>query len=122
MHWGHTAASPSGPVEVTYAEQMEAFGLEPPQAPEVPECGVDVLACFWELNARRPAGFEQLCPVSYTEIHHYLELTGKQLDRVEVGWLIQMDNAWLHAISEQRAERQEREREKAEAERSQGKR
>ena len=100
---------------------MEAFGLEPPEKPEIPLCGVDVLACWWELSARRSSGFEQLNPISYTEIHHYLQLTGKQLDRIEIGWLIDMDNAWLRAISEQRAERQEREKEKAEAERRKGK-
>lgn len=114
MHWGYTAATREGPVEVTLSEQMLAFGLEPPECPELPELGLAAWSAFWELNARRPPGFDSLSPFSYTEIHHWLNIMGRQLLREEIQWLIDMDDAWLAAIREERDAAQERKKEESE--------
>lgn len=59
-------------------------------------------------------------PLSYTEIQSWLALTCRLVAPEEIGWLIAMDDAWLHAIAEERRARQERDKE--EAERNRGKR
>ena len=117
MEWGYTAASREGPVEVTLAEQMRVFGLEPPECPVLPELGLYAWESFWELNARRPPGFDSLAPISYTEMQHWLNLTGRQLLREELGWLVQMDDAWMAAISAERAAAQERKQAESESKR-----
>ncbi len=38
---------------------------------------------------------------------------GKLVSPEEIGWLIQMDNAWLTTIAEERKARQARDKEKA---------
>jgi hypothetical protein len=81
-------------------------------------CGEHVWAWWWELNARRPPGFESLAPLSYGEIHSWILLLGKRVATEEIRWLIQMDNAWMHSIAEERKAR--RERDKEEADRNKG--
>ena len=76
-------------------------------------------AWWWELNARRPPGFESLAPLSYAELRSWLLLTGRRVAPEEIGWLIAMDNAWLEAIAQERKDKAERDRQ--EAERKQGK-
>lgn len=115
MHWGWQAAGPGGSQDVTYAEYMEAFGMEPPDPPAIPPAGEHIWALWWQLNDRRPPGFDQLCPISYTEISHWLQLTGQHLAPEEIQWLTDMDNAWIAAVAEQRREKQEREKAKAES-------
>jgi hypothetical protein len=41
-------------------------------------------------------------------------LMGKLVTPEEIGWLIQMDNAWLRAISAERKAKRERDQEEAE--------
>jgi len=73
---------------------------------------------WWELNSRRPPGFENLAPISYNEISSWLFLTKRLVAPEEINWLIAMDNAWLLTISEERNAK--REREKEESERNKG--
>jgi len=80
----------------------------------VPPCGEHVWKWWWELNSRRPPGFESLAPLSFTEIRSWVELFGKLVTPEEIGWLVQMDNAWLRAISEERKAKRERDKEEAE--------
>lgn len=68
---------------------------------------------WWELNTRRPPGFETLAPISYSEIHSWILLTGKYIAPEEIGWLIQMDNAWMATISEERNAKRDREKEES---------
>lgn len=89
-----------------------------PEQPTVPACAQHVWVWWWDLNTRRPPGFESLAPLSYSEIRSWLLLTGKHVAPEEIDWLIGMDNAWLLVISEERSAR--RERDKEEAERNKG--
>jgi len=84
----------------------------------VPECGEHVWHWWWELNSRRPPGFDSLAPISYSEIINWLYLTRRYVSPEEIGWLVQMDNAWMTAIAEERKARSEREQEEAERKRS----
>ena len=118
MHWGHKVAARGGPVEVTRKEYNEQAGAETPEQPSVPACGEHVWRWWWELNTRRPPGFDNLAPISYGEIYAWILLLGKYVSPEEIGWLVQMDNAWMTAIAEERKARQEREREEADRKRS----
>jgi hypothetical protein len=99
--------------EVTRADYNEAAGAETPLQPELPMCAEHVWHWWWELNARRPPGFESLTPFSFSEINHWISLTGKRVTVREIGWLTQMDDAWMHAISTERKDRIERDKEEA---------
>jgi len=79
-------------------------------------CAEHVWKWWWELNSRRPPGFDNLAPISYSELRAWILLTGKYVAPEEIRWLIDMDNAWMTAIAEERKAR--REREKAEADRN----
>jgi len=85
-----------------------------PDQPEIPQCAQHVWEWWWELNTRRPPGFDSLAPISYSEIISWLYLTGRYVSPEEIGWLIQMDNAWMNSIAEERKARTEREKEEAE--------
>ena len=89
-------------------------GVESPEQPLVPPCAVHVWEWWWELNARRPPGFDALAPLSYTEIHSWILLTGRYMRPEEVRWLITMHNAWMKAIAEERKYKREREKEEQE--------
>jgi hypothetical protein len=82
--------------------------------PEIPDCAQHVWEWWWELNTRRPPGFDSLAPLSYGEIQAWLFLSGRFVAPEEVKWLIDMDNAWLTAVATEREARREREREEAE--------
>ena len=114
MQWGHTVASRQGPQEVTRLEYNQQAGAETPEQPEVPLCAEHVWQWWWELNARRAPGFDNLAPLSYSEICAWLALTCKLVTPEEIGWLIAMDNAWLTAISEERKAKHERDKEESE--------
>lgn len=114
MHWGHKIADRGGPVEVTRHEYNTQAGVETPAQPEVPFCALHVWGYWWELNARRPPGFESIAPFSFTEIHFWQAATGRSLDTAEITWLIAMDDAWLDEIAKERKARNEREKEEAE--------
>jgi hypothetical protein len=83
----------------------------------VPLAGAHVWAWWWELNQRRQPGFEALAPLTYTEIKSWLELTGKYVSPEEIGWLIEMDNAWLNQIAQEQKDRRDREKVAAERKR-----
>jgi hypothetical protein len=107
-------------VEVTRKEYNDNAGAETPPQPEIPECGKHVWAWWWELNARRPPGFDALVPLSYTEIMNWILLTGKRVSPEEIRWLIDMDNSWLSTIAQEK--RDKADRDKADAERRKGSR
>jgi len=83
--------------------------VETPEQPDVPVCAQHVWDWWWELNARRPPGFDNLEPISYTEICSWLFVTRRHVAPEELDWLVRMDNAWLVAIAEERRLKQERE-------------
>lgn len=112
MHWGHTVASREGPQPVTRLEYNTQAGVESPAEPIVPFCAEHVWSYWWELNRRRPPGFESISPFSYTEICHWMVLTGRELPPYEVRWLVDMDDAYLDEISKERSAKREREQEK----------
>lgn len=114
INWGHKVASRNGPVEVTRKEYNEQAGAVTPEQPAVPECATHVWTWWWELNSRRPPGFEAVAPLSYTEIRAWILLTGRHVAYEELEWLIQMDNAWLNTIAEERHAKREREKQEAE--------
>ena len=74
-------------------------------------CAQDVWDWWWELNARRIPGVDNLAPITYTEITQLLLLTRRIVAPEEINWLIQMDNAWLTAISEERRAKHDRDKE-----------
>jgi hypothetical protein len=76
-------------------------------------CAGRVWDWWWQLNTRRPPGFESLAPISYSEICSWLLLTGIQAAPEEIRWLIAMDNAWLSAIAKERKAKQERDKDDA---------
>ncbi len=116
LKWGHKVNSPHGRahglVEVTRQEYNQQAGVESPEEPEIPFCAEHVWKWWWELNARRPPGLDNLAPISYGEIESWISLTGKMVTHEEIRWLMQMDDAWLSAIAEERKARQERDKEK----------
>lgn len=71
--------------------------------------GEHVWAWFWELNTRRQPGFDTISPMTFTEIKNWIELTGKNVEPIEIQWLIEMDNAWLNQIAQERKDKQDRE-------------
>lgn len=108
--WGHEVAGRHGPVAVTRAVYNEKAGADTPEQPEVPVYAQHVWDWWWELNSRRPAGFESLSPIPYAEIESWKRQTGRIVDPVETDWLIGMDNAWLSVIAEERQAKRDRER------------
>jgi len=113
--WGHkVSVGRNEQKEVTRAEYNEVAGAETPEQPDVPMYAEHVWKWWWELNARRPPGFENLAPISYTEIRSWIKLTGVQVAYEEINWLIAMDNAWMAAIADERKARSERDKEQSE--------
>jgi hypothetical protein len=76
-------------------------------------CAQNVWDWWWQLNARRPPGFENLAPISYTEIRSWRKETGKHLAPEDVRWIVTMDNAWLHTITKERTAKHDRDKEEA---------
>ena len=114
LEWGLTLASRTGPVPVTRKVYNEQAGADTPLQPEIPVCGAHVWEWWWKLNNRRQPGFESVAPLSYTEIKSWLELTGKIVAPEEVEWLIEMDNAFLNTVAQERRDKQERDKLEAE--------
>ena len=108
MLWGHKVNGKDGEVEVTRAEFNASFGVDSPEAPEIPDAVAHVWEWWWKLNARRLPGFEAMAPLSYSEIYHWSALTRTQITPAEIGILIQMDDAYLQAVSAERKEQRER--------------
>ena len=106
-------------MEVTRKEQNEQVGFDTPEQPIVPPCAKYVWDWWWELNASRPPGYDNLAPTPYTEIRSWKILTGNQPTIQDVRWLRQMDNAWLVVIAQERNDK--RDRDKEEAARNKGK-
>jgi hypothetical protein len=110
MHWGHTTIGHDGQAEVTRAEYNEAFGVEVPEAPEIPDAVIHVWSWWWELSNRRKPGGESLAPLTYSEIYHWSSLTRTQITPSEIGMMIQMDDAYLRTVAEERKEQYARNR------------
>ena len=106
-------------MEVTRLDYNAQAGYETPEQPIVPFYARNVWDWWWELNTRRPPGFENLAPMSYTEIMSWILLTGKQLAPEDIRWLIEMDNVWLTTIAKERNAK--RDRDKEESDRNKGK-
>lgn len=103
MIWGHKLSQGKGqdPKEVSRSEYNAAFGVESPDAPEVPECGYHAWEIWWRLNARRPSGDTQT-PISWSEMQSFCNMTGVLLVPSDVAMIESLDNAYLIAVSEER--------------------
>jgi len=114
MHWGHKVIGKDGQIEATRAEYNEAFGAEEktPEAPDIPDAAMHVWEWFWRLNARRPPGFDSMAPLTYSEIYHWSALTRTQITPDEINMIVQMDDAYLQAISAERKEQRDRDKAK----------
>ena len=110
MHWGHSISTQDGQVDVTRAEYNESFGVEVPEAPEIPDAVVHVWDWWWHLNARRQTGGESVQPISYSEIYHWSSLTRTQITPSEIEMIIQMDDVYLRSVAEERKEQRARNR------------
>jgi hypothetical protein len=110
MKWGHKVISKEGQIEVTRAEYNEAFGVESPEPPALPDAVIHVWEWWWQLNARRSSGFESLPPLSYSEIHHWSTLTRTQILPIEISIIVKLDDAYLRAIATERSEQRDREK------------
>lgn len=98
----------NGQVEVTRFEYNAAFGVESPDEPEVPGAVTHVWDWWWHLNARRLPGFDAMAPITYSDIYYWSTLTRIQITPDEITMLIQMDNAYLQAVGEERKEQHNR--------------
>lgn len=108
MNWGHTIAAKGGPVEVTRAEFNEAFGVEVPDQPAIPDVAMHVWLWWQHLNSRRSPGFDGLSPISYSDIYHWSALTRTQITPDEIAMLIAIDDAYIRAVNTERKEQRER--------------
>lgn len=111
MKWGHTLNNREGPVEVTRAEYNENFGVEVPEAPEIPDAGLHIWEWWWRLSSRRITYSEVMAPLSYSDIFHWSILTRTQISPSEIEVLFAMDDAYLSAVAAERKGQRERERE-----------
>lgn len=102
MHWGHTVIGREGNVEVTREEYNAAFGVDSPDAPEVPDIVSHVWDWWWKLNARRAPGFDAMAPITYDDIYKWSAITRTPITPSEVDMLIQMDDAYLLAVGIER--------------------
>lgn len=110
IKWGHKIVGKNGPVEVTRAEYNEAFGAEVPEDPFIPL--EHVWTWFWLLNGRRQSGFDSPNPISYDQIYYWSLLTRTVITPSEIELLVEMDDAFLSQVAEERKGRVERDKEK----------
>lgn len=108
MKWGHEIGSKNGPISVTRAEYNAAFGVEVPEAPDIPDAGAHVLAWWQHLSARRPAAFDGLAPIPYTELYYWSALTRTMITPAEISIIMQIDGAYIEAVNIERQEQRER--------------
>lgn len=101
---------------MTRAEYNAAFHMETPPKPDLPMEAIDAWNWWNELNSRRPPGFDSIAPISYTELIHWIVLSGNHVSREEISWILDMDNAWIAAVSRERREQRERNEEERESE------
>ena len=57
---------------------------------------------FWDLNRRRQHGLAGPQPLTYAELDRWSALTGTALLREEVGLLLELDDAFLAALGDER--------------------
>ena len=83
-----------------------------PEPPELPAAVERTVGQFWALSARRQRGEGGLQPLGYAEIEAYSRLTGDPITGWDIGIIIDMDDAYLSQMAEERAEESERRRSK----------
>ena len=108
MHWGHKTLSKDGQVDVTRAEYNEGFGVETPEAPDIPDAGLHIWEWWWKLNSRRVTYSEVQAPLTYSEIYHWSILTRTQISPSEIDVLMIMDDAYLGAVADERKDQRAR--------------
>lgn len=85
----------------TRNEYLVRFGQHPVPEPDYPAVVSHVMQWFWELSSRRQYGASGPCPLTFTEIKAWLELTGTLIDPREVKMLLELDSAWLQVVAEE---------------------
>lgn len=70
-----------------------------------------LLDLFYVLNARRPEGWSGPRPLNIEAVHAYLNIAGLKMTAVELEVLLQLDDEWLQALSDAKADHKEREAE-----------
>jgi len=110
MKWGHKVLSKEGQIEVTRAEYNEAFGVESPDPPAIPDAVIHVWEWWWQLSARRSSGYDSISPLSYSEIYYWSALTRTQISPIEIDIIVKLDDAYIRAVATERREQRDREK------------
>lgn len=84
---------------ITETERLGHLGLVPDE-PEIEQGSGHILRWFYELNAKRQAGFSSPLPISFTEMEAWIRATGKIVWPDEVEVLAAMDSAYLSAVAD----------------------
>jgi hypothetical protein len=103
-----------GVISVSRAERNEQFGAEhmTPDDPVLPECIEHIWEWFWHLHGRRGQGFDSEPPIGYDTITHWMERTGILVTPEEVAMLVEMDDAYLQQVAEEKTAKRERDKTK----------
>lgn len=107
MLWGHKVGARGGQVEVTRAQYNKAFGFAVPKQPALPDHAHHAWLTWFRLNERRPAS-SSVCPIPYIEIESFSRLAGEQIAPDDLRMIEAIDNAYISAITEERAAAEER--------------
>lgn len=91
----------------TVAEEWESFGVPLDDEPELPYGSGYLLEWFYQLNARRPPGFDSPAAIPYSEIEAWARLTDSNPRPHEVDALTAMDSAFLEAVHEFREQQRQ---------------
>jgi len=108
MHWGHKVIGQHGPVDVNREDYNAQFGVESPEPPVIPDAVLHVWEWWQHLDSRRAPGYETQAPISYTELHHWMALTGTKVTRSEIEMIVMMDDGYLRAVSSERKDQRDR--------------
>lgn len=78
------------------------YPIEPAEIPD-PECA-RLLAAFNALSDRRPEGYSSVRPLTFAEIDAYARLHGATMCPRFLGALLELDQTYLDAVREARAD------------------
>lgn len=84
----------------TKEQLFERFGQSEkvPPEPEVPDCVAHVVGWFFDLSARRGAGFAGPMAITFQDIAAWRELMDERPTPQEVQMLLAMDTAFMAAL------------------------
>lgn len=83
-----------------------------PEEPEVPEYLFYILEWFWQISGRRKSGLSGAEPIGYAEIACWRDLMQCDPTAQEVRVLLDMDDAYMDALAEERREKEKQAKQK----------